>query len=96
MDKKLRNKEVVTGELVGLDPMDALLEAAPESDRWNPVPGSAGTRAPESVSEDEDAEGRSETEQVFDEGAEEAARDQMQKAAKVGREIDRDEPESKT
>ncbi len=85
MDKKIHNKEAVTGELGGLDPKDALLEAAPESARWNLVPGSAGTQAPESASEDEDDEGRSETEQVFDEGAEEAARDQMQKAAQAAK-----------
>jgi len=93
MDKKLHSKEVVTDELIGLDPKDALLEAAPESARWNPVPGSEGTQAPESASEDEDDEGRSETEQVFDAGAEEAARDQMQKAAQAAEKTDR-EPSS--
>ncbi len=91
MDNPLGNKEVVSGELVGLDPRDEILESAPEADRWNPVPGSAGTRAKESVSEDEDEEGRSETEQRFDEGAEKAARDQQQKAIRAAR----DEPEPK-
>ena len=90
MDKKLRNKEVVTGELVGLDPKDALLESAPESARWNPVPGSAGTQAPETGDDDEDDEGRSKTEQLYAEGAEEAARDQMQKAAQAAKKIAKD------
>ena len=65
------------------DPKEALLEAAPESDRWNPVPGSPGHQAPESAPEDEDEEGRSETEQLVAEGVEAAEYDQILEAAKA-------------
>ena len=61
----------LTGE-PDVDRQAALLEALPEAKRWDPVPGSAGRQAPESPSEDEDDEGRSETEQLVDEGAMEA------------------------
>lgn len=64
------------------DRQDAILEALPETKRWDPVPGSEGQQAPESPSEDEDDEGRSETEQLVEEGAEEADRDRMSEAAK--------------
>ena len=73
-------------ELTGGDDMDrqdALIEALPESKRWDPVPGSEGREIPESPSEDEDDEGRSETEQLVDEGAEEAERDRMLQAARA-------------
>lgn len=64
-------------------PLKAALDAAPESDRWNPVPGSSGHQAPESLSEDEDEEGRSEEAQLVEEGVKEAAHDQMLQAARV-------------
>jgi len=73
-------------ELAGgsdLDRQDAILEALPEAKRWDPVPGSEGQQARESSSEDEDDEGRSETEQLVDEGAEEAERDRMLQAARI-------------
>lgn len=66
----------------GLDPQDALLEAAPESERWDPVPGSAGIKIPGSLSEDEDEEGRSDSERLFEEGVAEAEHDQMLQAAR--------------
>ena len=72
-------------ELAGgsdVDRQDAILEALPESKRWDPLPGSEGRQARESPSEDEDDEGRSETEQLVDEGAEEAERDRMLQAAR--------------
>ncbi len=75
-------------ELTGgpdLDRLDAVLEALPETKRWDPVPGSEGQQAPESPSEDEDDEGRSETEQLVEEGAEEADRDRMLQAARLAR-----------
>lgn len=74
----------LTGESE-LDRQDAILDAIPESERWDPVPGSAGSQAPESSSEDEDDEGRSETEQMVDQGAEEADRERMLQAAKVAK-----------
>jgi hypothetical protein len=72
-------------ELAGegdLDPKDDVLESAPESDRWNPVPGSTGKKAPVNGSADEDAEGRSDNERLVEEGVEGAEHDQMRQAAK--------------
>ena len=62
---------------------DALLEALPESKRWDPLPGSEGRQAPESPSEDEDAEGRSQAEQLVDDGVEAAEREQVKQAARA-------------
>ena len=73
------------------DPKDAILESAPESLRWNPVPGSPGHQAPESPNEDEDDEGRSETEQLVAGGVEEAEHDQMLQAARDAEKKDRRE-----
>ena len=67
------------------DRQDTILDALPETKRWDPVPGSEGQQAPESPSEDEDDEGRSETEQLVDEGAEEAERDRMLQAARIAK-----------
>lgn len=61
---------------------DEELESAPESQRWDLVPGSTGKQAPEVPSEDDDAEGRSETEQLVDDGVEKAAREQARQAGK--------------
>jgi hypothetical protein len=66
-----------------IDQKQAILEAAPESQRWDPVPGSPGHQAPESPSEDEDAEGRNESAQLVDEGINEAERDQIAQTAKA-------------
>jgi hypothetical protein len=65
-----------------VDPKDAILEAAPESERWDPVPGSPGHQAPESPAEGEDAEGRNESAQLVDEGINEAERDQISQSTK--------------
>jgi hypothetical protein len=72
-------------ELTGepeLDPKQAALEAAPESERWDPVPGSQGHKVPVSPGEDEDDEGRSDNERLVDEGVEEAGLDQMDQATR--------------
>lgn len=71
----------VTGES-DLDRQDAILDALPESKRWDPVPGSEGRQAPESPSEEEDEEGRSDTELLFDYGVEEADRQRVRAAAR--------------
>ena len=58
-------------ELTGgpdLDPKAAALDAAPESDRWDPVPGSTGHIVTAAPSADEDEEGRSDNERLVDEG----------------------------
>ena len=56
------------------------------------MPASTGRQVPDSPSEDEDDEGRSETEQLVDEGAEEAERDRMFQAAHETEKSDRREP----
>ena len=75
-----------------MDRQEAVLESIPETKRWDPVPGSIGRQLLESPSEDEDDEGRSESEQLVDEGAEEAERDQMFQAARAAEKKDRREP----
>jgi hypothetical protein len=71
-------------ELTGEEEIDAReenLESLPESEGWDPVPGSTGSQAAESPGEDEDAEGRSEAAQMYEEGIDEAEHDQMRQAA---------------
>ena len=70
-------------ELTGgpeIDPKEALLESAPESDRWNPVPGSAGHKVRVGSSADEDDEGRSDNERLVEEGIAGAEHNQMLQA----------------
>ena len=65
------------------DRQEAELAALPESKRWDPVPGSDGHHAPESPDEDDDDEGRNESAQLVAEGVNEAARDQINQAARA-------------
>lgn len=62
------------------DEREAALEALPERKRWDPVPGSEGSQAPVSPSEDEDEEGRSLTDQLVLSGVEAASREQARTA----------------
>ena len=64
------------------DPNEAVLESAPESERWDPVPGSTGEKMPEASSEDEDDEGRSDNERLVEEGMAGAEHDQMRQASR--------------
>jgi len=80
-------KRELTGEL-DADPKDAVLESAAESERWDPVPGSTGHKMPESPSEDEDDEGRSDSARLVEEGVAEAEHDQMLQAARAQQEAD--------
>ncbi len=73
-------KRELTGE-EEIDPQEENVEAVPESEGWDPVPGSSGRQAAESLGEDEDAEGRSEAAQMYEEGIDEAEHDQMRRAA---------------
>jgi hypothetical protein len=84
-------KRELTGE-PDVDPQETLLESIPETERWDPVPGSEGHQAPESPPEDEDDEGRSETEQLVEEGVKEAEHDQMLQAAREAEEQEKLEP----
>jgi hypothetical protein len=63
------------------DPNEAALESAPESERWDPVPGSTGHKVPAAPSADEDEEGRSDNERLVGEGIEGAEHDQMRQAS---------------
>ena len=63
------------------DPKEAVLESAPESERWDPVPGSTGHKVPIASSDDEDEEGRSDNERLVDEGVAGAEQDQMRQAS---------------
>jgi hypothetical protein len=82
-------------ELTGgadLDPQEAVSESAPESESWDAMPGSTGHKAPESPGEDEDDEGRSEGEQLVEQGVAEAEHNQMLQAARES--AKQDKPES--
>ena len=74
-------KRELTGE-PEMDPKEAILESAPESERWDPLPGTPGHQVAESSSEDDDDEGRSLGERLVDEGLKEADHDQMLQAAR--------------
>jgi len=70
-------------ELTGVqdeDPKDAILESAPESERWDPVPGSTGGKVRVAPSEDEDEEGRSDNERLVEGGIAEAEIEQSYQA----------------
>ena len=80
-------KRELTGE-EEIDPQQENVESLPESEDWDPVPGSTGRQAAESLGEDEDAEGRSESAQMFEEGVSEAEHDQMRRAAEAEEQSD--------
>ena len=83
--------EAAKHELAGesdSDRKDDLLDSLPESKRWDPVPGSEGHETPGAESEDMDDEGRSETEQLVDQGSEEAEHDRMLQAAREAEKTD--------
>ena len=64
------------------DSNEAALESAPESERWDPVPGSTGRKVPMAPSADEDDEGRSDNERLVDEGIAGAEQDQTRQASR--------------
>ena len=84
-------KRELTGE-AEMDPQEENIESIPESDDWDPVPGSTGRQAADSLGEDEDAEGRSESAQMFEEGVTEAEHDQMRQASRADEQSDEPEP----
>lgn len=72
-------------ELTGSSDMDskeAVLESAPESERWDPVRCSTGHKVPVASGEDEDEEGRSDNERLIDEGIGETEHDQRRLVAR--------------
>jgi len=75
-------KQELTGES-NTDTNEAALESAPESERWDPVPGSSGHKLPAAPSADEDEEGRSDNERLVDEGIAGAEHDQRRQATRA-------------
>src|ERR1017187_4017991 len=82
-------KRELTGE-PDADPKEAMLESAPESERWDPVPGSTGHKVSSAPSEDEDEEGRSDNERLVDEGIAGAELDQMDQATRAAAKQDKE------
>src|SRR6267154_1647027 len=56
-------KRELTGE-EEIDPQEESSESVPDSDGWNPVPGSTGRQAADSLGEDEDAVTEAEHDQM--------------------------------
>ena len=73
-------KRELTGE-PDLDTKETVLESAPESERWDPLPGLTGHKIPVAASEDEDDEGRSDNERLVEEGIAGAEHDQMRQTS---------------
>src|ERR1700733_222717 len=91
IDGRSRNKATISDfaqakrELTGepdADPKETILESMPESERWDPLPGSNGHKVPVAGSEDEDDEGRSDNERLVEEGVAGAEHDQMLEATR--------------
>jgi hypothetical protein len=80
-------KRELTGDS-DTNPNEAALESAPESERWDPVPGSEGRKVPAAPSADEDDEGRSDNERLVDEGMAGAELDQSRQAARKAAGVD--------
>ena len=85
-------RELEASFIADLDQQQESIESIPESERWNPVPGSAGRQHEELPNEDEDNEGLNESAQLVEEGVQEAEHDQMlqaEQAAKTSEKRDR-------
>lgn len=63
-----------------MDYKELILESAPESDRWNLVPGSTGHKVSVISDVEEDEEGRSDNEKLVQKGIEGAEVDLMRQA----------------
>jgi hypothetical protein len=73
-------KRELTGQS-DLDRQEAVLDEMPEEERNDSAPDSTGHQIPEPISEDEDDEGRSESEQFAEKGVARAEHDQVLQAA---------------
>jgi hypothetical protein len=79
-------------ELTGgpeIDPAEAKLETIPESEEWDPVPGSQGHKAFEAPSEDEDEDGLIDAAYLFEEDMEEAGHETMLESTEPPRRVRR-------
>src|ERR1035441_10195974 len=77
----------LTGE-ADADPKEAALESAPESERWDPVPGSTGHKVPVPPGDAYDDDGRSDNERLVEEGVAGAELDHMVQAARAAEKQD--------
>ena len=75
-------KRELTGE-PDVDPIDAVLESVPESDRWDPVGVPTGHKVAAAASEDEDDEGRSDNARLVEEGLAGAEHEQRLQATRA-------------
>jgi hypothetical protein len=75
-------RQQLTGE-PELTRQEAALESTPESERWEPMPGSTGRKVRIAPSDDEDEEGRSDNERLTEEGVAGAEHDQMLRSARA-------------
>jgi len=85
-DVSKSDREQAKRELTGdsdPDSKEEALESAPESERWDPVPGSTGHKVSVACSDDEDDEGRSDNERLVDEGIAGAEHDQTRQATRT-------------
>lgn len=80
-------KRELTGD-PGMDAKETALDTAPESERWDLVPGSTGHKVPTAPSADEDDEGRSDNERLVDEGMAGAELDHARQAAHTAAKAD--------
>jgi len=86
-DWEQAKRELTGGE--DMDPKEALLETAPEFERWDPLPGSTGHIVTVPSVDGEDDEGRSVGERLVDAGMLEAEHDQMRQSARAQQKEDR-------
>jgi hypothetical protein len=80
------DREQAKSELTGepdANQKETIIESTPESERWDPVPGSTGHKVPVASGDDEDDEGRSDNERLVDEGIAGAEHNQTLQAAKA-------------
>ena len=85
-------KRELTGES-DIEPQEEALNNLPETEPGDPLPDSFGRKIPNSIEDDEDAEGRSIGEQLVSGGLNEAEHDQMLQAA---RDAEKNDPTEKT
>jgi hypothetical protein len=63
-----------------VDPIQMQGQSAAERERWNPLSGSTGYKVHVPSGDDEDDEGRSDTERLVERGVRDAEREQMNEA----------------
>jgi len=72
-----------------INPQEAMLESIPSPNPWSAVLETTGHQTPDSASEVEDEDGRSQSAQLVEQGISEAEHDQMLQAARVAGQDDR-------